>query len=63
MSKTTKQEAARKLSETKPKALYLHEIERALDTSNKQRLRAKVIRELDVAIKDYRDVLVIIVEQ
>jgi hypothetical protein len=63
MSKTTKQEATRKLSETKPRALYLHEIERAFDTSKKQRLRAKVIRELDVAIKDHRDVLVIIVEQ
>ncbi len=63
MSKTTKQEAARKLSETKPKSLHLHEIERALDTTKKQRLRAKVVRELDLAIKDYRDVLVIIVEQ
>jgi hypothetical protein len=63
MSKATKQEAARKLSDTKPKALYLHEIERALEISKKHRLRAKVIRELDLAIKEYRDVLVIIVEQ
>lgn len=63
MAKITKQDAARKLLETKPKQLYLHEIEKTLQPSKKQRMKAKAIKEIDLAIKDYRDVLVIIVEQ
>lgn len=63
MAKITKQDAASKLLETKPKQVYVHEIEKALHTSKKQRMKAKAIKEIDLAIKDYRDVLVIIVEQ
>lgn len=63
MAKITKQDAARKLLETKPRQVYVHEIEKVLQTSKKQRMKAKAIKEIDLAIKDYRDVLVIIVEQ
>ena len=63
MAKITKQDAARKLLKTKPRQVYVHEIEKALQASKKQRMKAKAIKEIDLAIKDYRDVLVIIVEQ
>lgn len=63
MAKITKQDAARKLLETKPRQVYVHEIEKALQTSKKQRMKAKAIKEIDLAIKDYRDILVIIVEE
>lgn len=63
VAKITKQDAARKLLGTKPRQVYVHDIEKALQTSKKQRMKAKAIKEIDLAIKDYRDVLVIIVEQ
>lgn len=63
MAKITKQDAARKLLESNPKQLYVHEIEKTLQTSKKQRMKAEAMKEIDLAIKDYRDVLVIIVEQ
>ncbi len=63
MAKITKQDAARKLLETKPKELYVHEIEKTLPTSKKQHMKTKAIKEIDLAIQDYRDILIIIVEQ
>lgn len=63
MAKITKQDAARKVLETKPKQVHVHEIEKTLQASKKQRMKVKAIKEIDLAIKDYRDVLVIIVEQ
>jgi hypothetical protein len=63
VAKITKQDAAKKLLETKPKQVYVHEIEKTLQTSKKQRTKAQAMKEIDLAIKDYRDVLVIIVEQ
>ncbi len=63
MAKITKQDAARKVLETKPKQVHVHDIEKTLQASKKQRMKAKAIKEIDLAIKDCRDVLVIIVEQ
>lgn len=63
VAKITKQDAAKKLLETKPKQVHVHEIEKTLQTSKKQRMKANAIKEIELAIKDYRDILVIIVEQ
>ena len=63
MQKTTKQEAVKKLLETSPHEVLTQSISREASKAEQQLRKGQITKQLDSAIKDHRDVLVVLVKQ